>query len=538
MIRYLIAGFLAALVAVGLLAEAYINIRPGLYAAVISTFGASLFLLGLRPAYRKEMASRILLTVIAFPIFAWALPNLWQLLAIMCIWVPLVARTLKQIAPVYLFSLLMLPGLDVTVSAGALKLFDFGAQDALAVGASAAVFLSRGKASPRLRYDIAVMAVVLQIGIALARDTTFSNFLRTSVNVSLDLWLPYYILSRSLRSIEDLKRIMCWLGCGSVTLTAVLTYEVWRAWPIYNELYVHYQVPTLLLVKVRGGLLRASGPFVEPTSAAMVMAMCVLALWLSRDFFRSRATHLCLLAVALIGLSVPQSRGAWVGLLLGMAVADFTRGLHVALTKKFVLVGIAAAFVFAAALSSPYLSETVGLSGGSSETSDYRRLLFERGMKEFWHSPLFGFSNPELLWRLKDLRQGEGIIDFVNTYIWILLISGAIGFFIFTGTLLFFLHNVWRSYRTTPRIPGSAEVATYIVACLAMLMEMLFFTSFGGRPAFFMFGLFGCAAAFLSCYRRNEPLSVPDNVFPIIEGSGPAHDDEQMPRPALSSATG
>ena len=400
---------------------------------------------------------RSLTIVISMPIIAWALPDIRLLHAVMCMWVPLVAGRFNLVVPVYLFSLLLLPGLDTTASMGSLKLFDFGVHDGLAVGASVAVFLNRAKARPRPQWDLAALAVILLIGVAISRETSVSNFLRTSVNVVLDLGLPYYILSRGVRSIDDLRTAILWLGCGAVTLSALLIYEAWKSWPVYNELYSNYGLSTLLLVKSRGGFMRSGGPFVESTSAAMVLAICILALWLSRDYFRSSRHHLLLFAIALVGLSAPQSRGAWVGLCLALGCADVCRARYVQLAGKTMLIGVTGAILLSAAQLSPHLSETMGLSGDSSETSDYRRLLFDRGLQEFWHRPILGYASPEIHNRLHDLRQGEGIIDFVNTYIWIMLLSGVVGLTIFAGAFMFFLLNVWRFRRAKSGPPGTTR---------------------------------------------------------------------------------
>ena len=295
---------------------------------------------------------------------------------------------------------------------------------------------------------------------------------------------------------------MLWLACGGITLSAILIYETARAWPIYNQLYANYDVSTLLIVKARGGVLRSGGPFVEPTSAAMVLATCILALWLSRDYFRSRWQSMLLFAVALIGLSAPQSRGAWLGLLTAMAMVLAFRGRFAQLVRSTIVIGATGSMLILAAQFSPYLSETLGLSGGSSETSQYRRLLFDRGIEEFWHSPVWGYSMPEVTRRLSDLRQGEGIVDFVNTYIWILLISGAIGTLIFVGAFVNFLLRMLKFRRPAGDDNSGVIAASFIFAGLAMPMEMLFFTSFGGRPGFFVFVMFGFAAAFITIGER------------------------------------
>jgi F0F1-type ATP synthase assembly protein I len=57
-------------------------------------------------------------------------------------------------------------------------------------------------------------------------------------------------------------------------------------------------------------------------------------------------------------------------------------------------------------------------------------------------------------------------------------------------------------------------VATFLFACLAMLLEMLFFTSFGTRPAVFVFVIFGFSAALLEVFRKSEGVAPSPVIAP------------------------
>nr|WP_314466468.1 O-antigen ligase family protein [uncultured Novosphingobium sp.] len=500
-----------------LLAVAYYSIHSALYVACASGAGVALFLICLRRVHREEMAMRSLFCVMALPMLAWSLPAVRLLHLAMCFWVPVMAGRRERIAPLYLFSMLLLPPLDAPVEIGGLKLFDFGVQDGLAIGAAVAIWLKfrKSESAPRrLTSDGWVAAFLLMLGLALSRETTATNFLRTTVNLVLDLGLPYYILSRGVTSTEGQRMALRWLACGGVALTAVLVLEIWRSWPIYNELYGQYNVPMMLLVKARGGLMRAGGPFVEPTSIALVLAMCFAALSLLREDFRSALRHSGLLAITFLGVSAPQSRGAWIGLALASVAMAIYRGRWRSLLACAGGIGLALGIVFVTAQLSPTFAEALGLSdGGANETTTYRRDLFEKGKEVFWQSPMFGHSMPRLNVLLADLRQGEGIIDFVNTYLWIALIAGSAGLAIFIGNFLDPLVSLWKRRRVLRRTPGEAPAA-FVFGVLVMLSEMLFFTSFGGRPAFLTLGLFGLSATILARPQaRRAPLQwMPDGA--------------------------
>lgn len=476
----------------------YHVVKPSFFVGTVSAMAIGLFLYSLKKEVRAPIEKQMLVIAVSMPVLAWSAPSLPLLYIFMCAWVPLAAGRFNLIAPVYLFSLLLLPGLNEPLAIGSLKLIDFSVYDALALGAATAIFCNPAKAKSRLDWDAVALAVVVMISIATARDTSISHHLRVLVEALIDLALPYYIVSRGLRSSEDLRATMLWLSAGGVVVASILIFEVFKAWPVYNELFRVFELPTRLLVKMRAGLLRPGGPFVEPTSVAMVLAMCTLALYLSRDFFRGRRHHMMLMGIAVVGLIAPQSRGAWIGIGIAIVAADILRGHYAQLARKLFVAAGAVSCLFLAAQFAPDLSETLGLSGGSSETSDYRRLLLHRGLEEFANRPILGHSMIELQPRIPDLVQGEGIIDFVNTYIWIMLIAGVVGLAIFVAPFVHFLSSIFRFARFRGEKKRDVEAGVFVFGALLMFMEMLFFTSFGmTRPAFYQFALFGFAAAFL-----------------------------------------
>jgi hypothetical protein len=503
--------FIAGLALLARLATGgYQLVKPSFFVGTVSAVAICLFLFCLKKDVRKPIERQMLVIAVTMPVLAWSAPTLPLLFLFMCFWVPLAAGRFSLFVPVYLFSLLLLPGLDDTLFIGSLKLVEFSVHDALALGTAVAIFANPAKAKSRLDWDIVVLAVVVMISLAVARETALSHHFRALVETSLDLALPYYILSRGLRSSEDMRSSMLWLAAGGIVVASILVFEVWKAWPVYNELYRAFELPTQLLVKVRAGLIRAGGPFVEPTSVAMVLAMCTLALYLSREFFRNRRSHLLLMAVIVAGLIAPQSRGAWIGVGIAIVTADLLRGHYIPLARKLFVVGGAISCLFLAAQFSSYLSETLGLSGGSSATSDYRRLLLQRGLEEFANHPIIGHSMKELLPRIPDLVQGEGIIDFVNAYIWVMLIAGIVGLVVFVAPFVYFLINIIRFGRFRGVKKKDVEAGVFVFAILLMFMEMLFFTSFGmTRPAFYQFALFGFAAAFLRLQSRPKLVVVP-----------------------------
>ncbi|WP_337192503.1 O-antigen ligase family protein [Novosphingobium silvae] len=491
--------------------------KPAFYAGCISMLGVLLFVWALRAPLRRDMATRAVAMAFFMPVTAWMLPNIWLVYLVMLAWVPLFAGRLERVAGIYLFSLLLLPGLDMTFEFGGTRLFDFGVHDALAIGSALLVLRDprRCRISGADDRRVSLLLVVLVFG--LARETSFTHFMRTAINVALDYGLPYFILSRSLPVVEAMRSALRWLACAGAAIAPVLVFEVSQTWPIYNELYWRHNVPMLLIVKMRGAMLRAGGPFNEPTSMALVLAMCAFALWLLRDDFRTRARHALLFAVTFAGLSSPQSRNAWVGLGLAIALADIFVDRWSALLHKLVPTAAAITMVVFVASSSPDWSESLGLSGQGSDTAEYRRNLLQRGSEEFWKSPIIGYSSAQLESRLNDMRQGEGIIDYVNSYLWFGLVAGLPGLLVFVANLFSPLAMLWSRRWTLVEIDAYAPAA-FVFGCVAMLGMTLVFTSFGLRPSLLAFGFFGFAAALRAAcrtYWHEEEEKAEEHAQPV-----------------------
>ena len=501
---------------------AYLVARAGLFIAIISGAALAIFYTLLKPEPRRALGSAPFIMAIGLPLAAWMIPVLSLLIVVMAGLVPMLARSGQRVAPIYLFALLLLPPLDQTMAVGGLKLFDFGLHDALAGGAALCLWLRphwRTPARPML--DLPVLALLALFVFVFTRGTSVTNVLRMAVDVGLDCGLPYYIVSRSIRTGADIIRCMLHLAAGAAILSCILCFEVATSWPIYNVLYDRYAVDLLLLVKNRGGMLRAGGPFLESTSMAMVLVFCFLAAWLAGNAFRSRAGHAALLLLLLLGLAAPQSRGAWLGLFVSMALVDLYRRQWRAMVSRGVVAGMAALALLAVAQSRPQLAESLGLSGTSSATNDYRQRLLDRGLEEFAHHPLLGHSRAELLVRLQDMTQGEGIVDFVNMHLYMALLGGLVGLGLFNGVFLYYLRQCWHGRGRLP--PEELIGAAFTFGALATPLQMLLFTSMGGRVQIFVFVFFGLGTAVARQHRAagahssgsKRPLAIPPVATPI-----------------------
>jgi O-antigen ligase len=109
--------------------------------------------------------------------------------------------------------------------------------------------------------------------------------------------------------------------------------------------------------------------------------------------------------------------------------------------------------------------------------------------------PLFGdqFPWPEM----EDLRQGEGIIDIVNTYLGVALNYGLVGLFCFLSFILIGLATVYARTRLLVHSdPDLAMFGTSLIACIVGNLVMIQSDSFNLGCEKMFYVLAGLAAAY------------------------------------------
>jgi O-antigen ligase len=218
--------------------------------------------------------------------------------------------------------------------------------------------------------------------------------------------------------------------------------------------------------------------------------MAGLAVAYSRGLFRSRLHHAAAVLLVIGGLFATSSRGAWLAFIAGLLFIQFYRGKA---GRVVAIVGLCAAAYGGAKLVGSMdmrLGELLGVAGNPMGTVDYRKDLLYNGIRQIVKRPLFGFDRPSLGVLLGNMVQGEGIIDFVNTYLAVTLSAGLVG-------LAFFLSNfvalgVWLggARARLSRIRELREPTAFVVAMAGGLGAALVVQSLSERNPYWLILLF------------------------------------------------
>lgn len=262
-----------------------------------------------------------------------------------------------------------------------------------------------------------------------------ASIMRVVTVETLDILMPYFVFSRAVTSIADLRKVFLGFAVAMLPLSLIAVFESVKDWHPYSSIVSQWGSSWQINLR-REGMLRATATSISPIALGyinMVAIGCVLAIWhtsgMSQKFARLA------LAMFTVALVATLSRGPWVGaailvlayLAIGpSAVANFGRFIAVA------AVGAGVLLITPVGARLIDLLPFVGTTTAEGSVT-YRQLLFEKSLIVIGHNPWFGDldfrSRPEM----QELLQGEHIIDIVNTYLEVALSSGLVGLGLFCG---------------------------------------------------------------------------------------------------------
>jgi O-Antigen ligase len=302
--------------------------------------------------------------------------------------------------------------------------------------------------------DLLVVSYVLLLVMLQFRSSEITNVVRVGFVRTVDILIPYFVFSRMVVKVEDFRKVLAAYVIAVLPLCLVAIVEVLKRWHIYGAVFEDWGFPLLYLE--REGLLRASatsGGGITLGYVIMVAIGCMLGLWQRTKGWEKFATP-ALLALVL-GLIATLSRGPWIGtltLIIAYVVTGPKAGTNLA---KLV---IASTVVSLPLLLTGFGEKIFNVLPfvGTVEASNviYRERLFDNSLavigRNFWLGSADYLSAPEM----RELLQGEGIIDTVNSYLAIALDAGVIGlslFVAFFASVMLGLYRVIKRRFTTER---------------------------------------------------------------------------------------
>lgn len=294
--------------------------------------------------------------------------------------------------------------------------------------------------------DKALTAYLLLTIMLYLRETTLTDTLRQGFYLFTDVFLPYFVISRSLKNLQAFRDALLSLVLAIMVLAPFAIFEAIKHWLLYSTLTDVLELEGGMTRYLgRDGMLRAIATAGQPIALGYLMVVGMgYYMFLQRSIQQKFIRRFGMLLLA-AGLIAPLSRGPWVGAAVLIVVFIATGRYAI---RRLMSLALAAMLALPLVSMLPGGEMAVNLLPfiGTTEKKniDYREELITNSMIVIQRNPWFGsvdyLNTPEM----EAMRQGEGIIDIVNTYIRVALETGFMGLGFFVA---FFALTLWGIYR-------------------------------------------------------------------------------------------
>jgi O-antigen ligase len=268
--------------------------------------------------------------------------------------------------------------------------------------------------------------------------------------------IPYYAISRSVRSIKDFRDVLMSFAIASMLAAAVAVFEFSRLWLLYSSLPDAWGVPSISIYLSRADLLRANATSGHAVVLGYLLAtsagLCVYLKWC----IPSKKFWILGLLLLIAGAISSLAKGSWVGASLAMLImmAMSPERILNAIKLLFALPVVVIGLVTTEAGNNimGFLPFVGTVDEGSAA---YRQLLFDISLPIILDNPIFGST--DYLSKMESLLQGQGIIDLVNVYVIVGLDYGLVGlglFVAFFGVTMSGLFRAPVDSRAAPELLG------------------------------------------------------------------------------------
>jgi O-antigen ligase len=338
--------------------------------------------------------------------------------------------------------------------------------------------LRQGKQTERLGSNVTDQILILYLSLIIILRlpaTSLTDGLRFSIYLFIEAFLPYYVASRAPRDISDLRDALGAFVLAALILALIAVFETTRHWLLYSSLdsvlgldwdYGGYVG--------RGTSLRAVATAGQAIVLGYILVVALGLYWSLWPRLTSPWRYFGL-AVLFLGLVAPFSRGPW--------VAAATLPLLLAVTgdrpiQRLLIFSIAAVVCVLVLLAMPFSDAVIDhlpfVGTLEAENVTYRQLLMDYALLVIRENPWLGswyvMDTPEL----QLMRQGEGIIDLVNSYLAITLTTGVVGLILFASVFFAALATTWRAMRLLPDKQNDYyRVGQSLLVTIAAIMIMI-----------------------------------------------------------------
>lgn len=314
--------------------------------------------------------------------------------------------------------------------------------------------------------------------LALLQKPSETNSLREAFYLFIDVFLPYFVISRSLKNMPAFRDALLSLVLAIMVLAPIAAFESIKHWLLYSVVTDVLGLQGAMTGYLgRDGILRAIATAGQPIALGYLMVVGMGFYLFVQRFIQNKLFRRLGMLVLAGGLLAALSRGPWIGATI--LLCAFVATGRYALPR---LMGLALAAMFALTMVAilPGGERVINLLPfiGNTETEniDYREQLITNSIivikRNIWFGSVNYFEAPEM----EAMRQGEGIIDVVNSYIGITLTRGLVGLGLFVSFFAMTLLGIYRAMRLVPDKDSEEYLLGRVLLATLLAILVIIFT--------------------------------------------------------------
>ncbi len=365
--------------------------------------------------------------------------------------------------PVYYLGTVPFPGINFLID------LDYGLATIFVVLTPILLMKTDAKGHPPfLLTTTAVVGFAVFISLLTARSLPITSVLRELVTNFSIIAIIYLGLSRALRTAEDFDKALDGLLISIILLAGLGFATFLRSWNIYTELAIGDGFTRF--ADYRSGNLRIQSTLMSTLLGYLMATGCVLVYRLSRQGRVSALHRYGLYALFLFVLFLTGSRGAYMVAVLmfaGYLAYRSAPGLMRLISFPALWTGLLVAFVWIRSGRADALAQM-----DEYGTVEYRLELLRASFRQIARAPLFGSEGYEESPLFAHLVQGQGIIDFVNTFLIVTLEFGLTALVLLVLPFIAVLRSLSAAAARSARARREAE-SVEVVRTAGALIAML-----------------------------------------------------------------
>jgi hypothetical protein len=445
-------------------------------------------------------------------------PNIWVFAAVALPLIYWAGTRDEHPAALYLMLFMIVPPVSVPIPMPAInQLFEltYPRMVSLALIVPTVIRLVRSGQANReglAKVDLLLLAFgALQIAVFFPYES-ITQTIRRSFLFGIDVFALYFVFSRGVTSKAAMRDTMASFCLACILLVPVLAFESLRGWLLFIGIPDQWGSPNAGAFLMRGNSLRAQASLGHSLTMGFMLALA-FGFWVYLSGrLPSRAARWAGGIALWIGLFAAFSRAPWLVAVTIAAIYMVTSTTGRQNLFKAALASLVIAVPLAMTPPGERIIASLPFIGTVDQSNvEYRQQLADVSWQLIQLNPFFG--SPFVTNYMEEMRQGQGIIDIVNTYAYISLFFGLVGCALFVACFVYpMVRAAYSAFRARQGDEDDGNIGIILIASVLGTMLMMATGSFGGTFEFVSWALCGLCCAYTALMFRRAEVSFAGNA--------------------------